>query len=62
MEQERDIRERHVSLRLLPGEKERLEAAARARSIGISDLLREALAPYIASAPTMGVETSVQVR
>lgn len=61
METDKDIRERHVSLRLLPGEKERLEAAARARSMGISDLLRECLAPYI-TAQTMKVETTAQVR
>ena len=47
-----EIRTSYVTIRLLNAEKERLEAHARARKVGLSDILREALGPILTGAAT----------
>lgn len=47
----KDVRGAYVTIRLLTAEKERLEAHAKARRVGLSDILREALAPILTTDP-----------
>lgn len=57
-----EIRVKHVTFRLLPDEKQRLDEYVRAHDVGISDLLREVLAPIISAQAKAGTEASVAVR
>lgn len=56
------VRAKHVTFRLLAEEKQRLDEYTRAHEVGISDLMREALAPIINSQAPTGVQASTAVR